>query len=93
MSNKLFKKDPDSIMDYSINYTDWLVSPDIIVNSTWTSDAGITVIMSGLDITSMIATVRLSGGVVSGQYRVKNTILTTTGLQTDRSIFIEVEER
>ena len=89
----VFIKDPDATMDYSVDYSEWLVSPDLLVNSTWTADTGITVSASSVDASDTLSTVRLTGGTVNGQYRVANRITTSNGLITDRSIFIRVEER
>ena len=89
----VFLKDPDATMDYSVDFTDWLVAPDTIADSTWTSDAGITVSGSSVDASDKITTVRLTGGTVDAKSRVTNRIQTTNNLITDRSIFIRVLER
>jgi len=93
MKTALFTKDPHAIMDYSVDWSDWLNSTDTINSSTWITASGITASSSSVDSSNKITTVRLQGGTANGQYRVTNRITTTAGLQTDRSIYIMVEER
>lgn len=35
---QVITKDPDAILDYSIKWTDWLISPDTIITATAVSD-------------------------------------------------------
>lgn len=91
--NNQFKKDPDSLMDYSVDWSQWMTSSDSIVNSVWFVAPGITVYTTAIDAGTHIATVRLLGGTINGHYRVTNRITTANGLTTDRSIFIRVQER
>ena len=93
MKTAIFTKDPDAIMDYSVDWSDWLNAGDHINSSTWITASGITASGSSVDAPGRITTVRLQGGTVNGQYRVTNRITTNNGLQTDRSIYIVVEER
>ena len=92
MENK-FIKDPDSTMDFSVDYSLWITSSDSLVNSTWFSDSGISIVSSSVDAGTHITTVRLSGGTVNGLYEVTNRITTANGLTTDRTLFIRVLEK
>jgi len=88
-----FTKDPDSTMDYSVDYSLWITSSDSLVNSIWFADSGISIVSSSVDAGTHITTVRLSGGTVNGLYDVTNRISTANGLTTDRTLFIRVLEK
>lgn len=92
MENK-FIKDPDAIMDFSVDYSLWITSSDSLVNSIWFADSGISIVSSSVDAGTHITTVRLSGGTVNGLYEVTNRISTANGLTTDRTLFIRVLEK
>jgi hypothetical protein len=83
-------KDPDAVLDYSINWSTWL-GDDTIAASTWTADNdGLTVVSSSNTTTA--TTVWLSGGV-GGIYNLRNRIVTAGGRTDDRTIQIVVEQR
>jgi hypothetical protein len=85
-----FTKDPSAVLDYQIDWSDWLDS-DTISSSDWTAQTGITI--DSDTNTTTTATVWLSGGTAGKTYRVTNTIV-TAGLRTDeRSIDIYVTQR
>ena len=88
-----FTKDPDSIMDYSVDWSLWITSSDSLVNSVWLAETGISVVSSSIDAGTHVTTVRLSGGTVNGLYKVTNRITTANGLTTDRTLFIRVLEK
>jgi hypothetical protein len=76
-------KDPVAILDYTIDWHEWL-DTDTIKSSTWEADAGITIdTTSG---TTTTTTVWLSGGTAETKYEITNTI-TTTGNRTTRQSF------
>lgn len=87
---KVFIKDPDAVLDYVIDWSDWLES-DTISTSTWTVDAGLTEDSSSNTTTT--ATVILSGGTVKSSYQATNHIVTANGLEDDRTILIRIEEK
>lgn len=71
------EKDPEAILDYSINWTNDLQSSENISTSTWTDET------TGLNLvtdtaTSKIATVWLSGGTDDITYKLKNIIVTNS---------------
>ena len=87
-----FLKDPDALLDYTIDWTTWL-DGDTIDTSNWTLPSGITEDSSGMDGTSSKATVWLSGGDAGTVYTVVNTIVTAAGRTDERSLDIKVAER
>jgi hypothetical protein len=86
-----FLKDPDAVLDYSIEWSKWLVG-DQIQTSTWTvSDAAIEAASDSNTTTR--ATVWLSGGIAGQAYTVTNRITTSGGRTDERSFTIQVQER
>ena len=82
-----FEKDPSAILDYQVNWTDWLTT-DTIASSTWTVPDGITKVTDVTDDTK--ATIWLSGGTVGKRYTITNRIVTAGGRQDERSITIKI---
>ena len=89
-----FLKDPDSVVDYVIDWATWLAgtSPvDTISTSTWTAETGIT-IDSDTNSTTR-AKVWLSGGSDGTTYTVTNRIVTAGSRTADRSLRIVCRSR
>jgi hypothetical protein len=85
-----FTKDPNAVLDYSIDWTRWLAG-DQIATSEWIIPSGLTKMADSKTSTS--ATVWLSGGSVGQSYTVTNRITTAAGRTEDRSFTIRIEER
>lgn len=84
------EKDPDSVLDYKIDWTPWL-GADEIANSTWTvSDP--TLVVGVTNHSQTQAVVWLSGGVAGAVYTVTNHITTSGGRQEDRSFEVICRE-
>lgn len=86
-------KDPDSILDYTIDWSAWLADSgaDTIASSTWVVAAGLT--NNNATRTSTTATVWLSGGTAGTTYRVTNRITTAGGRTADRSFDVVVQSQ
>lgn len=87
----VFTKDPDAVLDYYVDWSNWLGS-DTIVASQWEVDD------PGLEIdthsyTTTKAAVWLSGGVDGDVYQVTNQITTAEGRKDNRSITIQCKEK
>lgn len=84
-------KDPQAVLDYKWDWTDWMPDNDKIVASTFTTDSDDLTVEDTLfdDVTT---TVWLSGGVAGERYTVTNHITTDDGRQDDRSITIVCKE-
>lgn len=85
-----FSKDPNAVLDYSIDWTRWLAG-DQVAASEWIIPSGLTKMADSKTSTS--ATVWLSGGTAGQSYIVTNRITTAAGRTEDRSFTIRVEER
>lgn len=86
-----FDKDPQAVLDYMIDWTDWL-DGDTISASSWTlSGAGLT--QTSNSFTDTTATVWLSAGTNFEIYKVTNHITTDGGRQNDRTLTITVKNQ
>lgn len=82
-----YTKDPSAVLDYKIDWSEWLPENDRIVSASFAvSDDDITVDDVVFNDTS--ATVWLSGGVAGQRYTVTNHIVTEDGREDDRSLII-----
>lgn len=89
-----FTKDPQAVLDYKLDWSQWLPTNDTITNSTFTVvDAGAQgVVVDDTAFTPTTATVWLSGGLAGVRYTVTNHITTAAGREDDRSLRITVKE-
>ena len=91
MTAIVFEKDPEAVLDYEFDWSDWLPSGDTIAGALVTADTGIT-IDSQAETTTAV-TVWLSGGVANTSYGVTCHITTTESRQDDRTITIHAVEK
>jgi hypothetical protein len=78
-------KDPNDILDYTINWATWLGS-DTIASSIWSVPTGLTQVTASNSTTA--ATIWLSGGAAGSTYIVTNQIVTAAGRTKEDSIII-----
>jgi hypothetical protein len=91
----LLLKDPDSILDYAIDWgSDYLVD-DTIVDSSWVVEpdepSGLQVQASAFD--GATATVTAAGGIAGHIYQLTNHVQLASGLADSRSVILRVEFR
>lgn len=87
----MFIKDPDAVLDYGFDWSDWLDS-DTISTSDWIiSPAGLT--EDSASTTTTETTIWLSGGTIDVVYTVTNRIVTAGGRTEDRSFTLRMSER
>jgi hypothetical protein len=87
-----FTKDPDAILDYSVDWSAWL-GGDQIASSEWLLEQGALIEKVTDTSTATKATVWLRGGQAGTTYLVTNRIVTTGGRTDDRTISVKVEDR
>ena len=88
--NNNFWKDPNAVLDYAVDWEDWL-GTDEIASSTWIVPTGITKDSDTETTTKTI--IWLSGGTVGTRYTLVNQIITIGDRTDERSICIDVRER
>lgn len=89
-----FRKDSDAVLDYTVDWTEYLSSTspmDTISTSAWIVPTGITETTS--DNSTLRATVWLSGGTLGQRYKITNRITTAGGRTDDRTITIVIVEK
>lgn len=87
----LVPKDPSDILDFTVNWANWLTVGETISAATFTVEAGIT--KTSESNTTTTAKVRLSGGTAGNQYTITCQIDTSAGQRAQRSFEVSVEER
>lgn len=91
----LLLKDPEAVLDYSIDWGSQYLSGDALADSVWevTPDepGGVAVAGSQFDLTT--STVQAGGGIAGRIYRLENKVVLASGLADSRSITLRVEQR
>jgi hypothetical protein len=98
VSLKRFVKDPQEVLDYTIDWSQWLVSGDYITAVTATAPTGIvitspsaaSIIGSGVNATA--TKVWVSGGTAGTSYDIALRVTTNGTRQGERSITIQVKD-
>ena len=85
------EKDPYAILDYSLDWTNWMPAGDTITSISVTAQTGITI--DSTTNTDYIATANISGGTAGTIYNIEFKIVTTNGLRDSRNFRIKVLER
>ena len=102
--NNVWEKDPDAILDYSIQWSSWLSTGDSIVSSVWSISASIPmrensladinpIVIDNSFLTDSLSTVWVSAGTVGFKYLLTNRVTTNDGRTDDRHIVLQVIER
>lgn len=86
-----FIKDPDAVLDYVFDWTDWLDAGETISSHVITVETGIT--KDSDSESGGLVTVWLSGGTVDSYYIVSCKIVTSDSRTEERSMRIQVSER
>lgn len=84
-------KDPSDVLDYTVNWANWLTGGATITAAVFTVETGIT--LGATSNTTTTAKARLSGGTVGAQYTITCQVTLTTGEIAQRSFEVAVEER
>jgi hypothetical protein len=88
-------KDPDAVLDYSVDWGAEYLLGDIIAGSEWSiipdEIDGVSIVGSDFDATT--STVKAAGGLPGRIYRLMNEVVLDTGRIDSRSIVLRVEKR
>lgn len=91
MATADFQKDPDDVLDYSFDWSQWLATNETISTFTALPSPGITV--NSTSNTVSITTVWLSGGTAGTPYTVTHRIVTNQSRTVDRTMTIRATNR
>lgn len=86
----LSTKDPDEVLDYSIDWSSWLNTGDSVSSAVWVVEAGLT--KDSDSINGSITSVIVSGGTSGQDYKATCTMTTTNGLVGERCLTIPVKD-
>jgi hypothetical protein len=91
----LLLKDPDAVLDYSIDWGAEYLGDDLLSESEWTvspdEPGGVSIVGSTFD--AKVAAVKAGGGVAGKIYRLENQVVLQSGRIDSRSIVLRVEQR
>ena len=90
MTDNVFEKDPEAVLDYQIDWENWL-DEDTIATSVWVASTGLTV--DSDTETNTTATAIVSGGTAGSTYTLENKITTAGGLTDETTLYIVCVER
>jgi len=85
-------KDPQEVLDYGFDWSDWLETGDTVDTSDWTiKPSGLTEVSdSKTDTTTMIW---VSGGTVGSKHKVTNRVLTADNRTVERSFYVKIQSK
>lgn len=88
-----FTQQPADILDYDIDYTDWL-GTDTLASHTVTADTGITIDTPASSIwgSSLKVKVWVSGGTTATTYKITVTVVTAGGRTKQDEFRVKVRE-
>lgn len=87
----VIEKDPNAVLDYSFDWTDWLDGvSDTISTATFTC-TGATVVSTS--VASGVATAWVSGGTVGDHIPLQCRIVTVGGRTEDRTVYLYIVEK
>jgi hypothetical protein len=91
----LLLKDPEALLDYSVDWGADYLAGDVLTESGWTVSpaeaGGVTIAGSRFDL--LMSTVTVGGGAPGRLYRLTNHVVTAEGREDSRSIMLRVEKR
>ena len=85
------EKDPDAVLDYIVDWSDWLDTDTITGAPVWTVPTGLT--KASQSNTTTTATAWISGGAQGMTYTLGCRITTTGGRTDERSFRLKIVER
>ena len=89
---KGFVKDPNAILDYSLDWAPWL-DGDTLTSSTWVVDSPLSVVSGSEVFDNTTTSLFISGGVQGTSYTITNSITTAGGRTDDRSLELRIRNR
>lgn len=85
-----FVKDPNSTIDFAVDWAEWLNTGDNVSVSSWEVPSGIS--LSSSSVTNNVTRAFLTGGTAGIDYLITNRVTTQGGRIEDRSILVQVRQ-
>jgi hypothetical protein len=92
METARFIKDPNAVLDYQWDWSDWLPTGDTIATADVSLSTGNVVISSESNTTTTV-TAWVAGGTDQTESRLTARVVTAQGRTDDRSIILAIVER
>ena len=90
--SKGFVKDPQAILDYSLDWGPWL-DGDTIATSNWVVESPLVIESASEVFTATTTTLFISGGDAGQSYSITNTITTAAGRTDERTLDLRIRNR
>lgn len=87
----VFVHDPNAVLNYTFDWSDWLDDGDTINSATVTASTGLIVDSTTVGTTAVTVVISTDGSL--GARGLKCSITTAAGLQEDRTEQLNVEQR
>jgi len=87
-----FTKQPNEVMDYDIDYTDWMAETDFLLSDITTVDGTGLVIDSSIIISNFVLKIWLSGGVDGATHKITARITTDDGRVKEDEFRIRIKD-
>lgn len=91
------EKDPYAVLDYTLDFTNWMPDSDTISTITVTAETisgdSAPLVVDSSTNTDYLVTANISGGTAGNIYNLEYKIDTTNGLKDSRNFRIKVVER
>lgn len=87
----VIEKDPDAILDYTVDWVDYLTDVTDAIASYQVLTTGVTIVSTAQNTTKITAW--LSGGIEGDKVQVTYRIVTAAGRTDDRSIYLKIKQR
>jgi hypothetical protein len=91
MNQKTYVKDPQAVLDWVFDWSEWLAIGETITARTVTVETGL--VKDSDSATTDTVTVWLSGGTAGVSYQVACRITTSSARTDERTITIRVQQR
>lgn len=86
-------KDPNAVLDYVVDYTDWLATANDTIASVACTPSGVTVNTSSVAPGGKKVVIWVAGGVAGSTASVTARITTVGGRIDDRTIYFKIKQR
>lgn len=81
-----YEMDPDEVLDFSVDWSEWLATGDSISTAAWSAGDGVTIDSSS--VAGAVATVWLSAPDVGERHVVTCHVVTAQGREGEQSITV-----
>lgn len=87
-------KAPGAVLDYAVDWSDWLAAGETITESAWSiSPDDDSLVEDSSDYTGIATVIWVSGGTEGQRYTLVNHITTSAGREDERTIAFSIAQR